>query len=74
MEESQLMEQRVYPQRPAGSGMVTGVFQHPIPIQPTISHERRMGFGGAGAGSVGGAGGLAGFANDNAWQPMVVAS
>ncbi|XP_034655320.1 neurotrophin 1 isoform X1 [Drosophila subobscura] len=74
MEESQLMEQRVYPQRPAGAGMATGVFQHPIPIQPTISHERRMGFGGAGAGSVGGAGGVAGFANDNAWQPMVVAS
>ncbi|XP_068149108.1 neurotrophin 1 [Drosophila tropicalis] len=67
-EESRQVEQRVYPGVGVGVGMgknTAGIYQHPI---PTTSHERRMGFG---TGGLGGAG-RPGFANDNAWQPMVV--
>lgn len=78
VEESRLVEQR-YPHRtpPAAVGM--GIYQHAIPTP----HERRIGFGagagagagaggaGAGGGGIGGAGSY-GFANDNAWQPLVV--
>ncbi|EDW58239.2 neurotrophin 1 [Drosophila virilis] len=44
-----------------------GVYQHAM----SASHERRMGFGFAAAGAAGA--GRFGFANDNAWQPLVVA-
>ncbi|XP_037720058.1 neurotrophin 1 isoform X1 [Drosophila subpulchrella] len=80
-EESRIVEQRIYPQNNPksqngmGMGMesIAGVYQHPIPVPKT--HERRMGFranngGVGGAGAVGG--GAGGFANDNAWLPVVV--
>ncbi|XP_030566886.1 uncharacterized protein LOC115766938 [Drosophila novamexicana] len=44
-----------------------GVYQHAM----SASHERRMGFGFAATGAAGA--GRFGFANDNAWQPLVVA-
>ncbi|XP_062133456.1 neurotrophin 1 isoform X1 [Drosophila sulfurigaster albostrigata] len=72
VEESRRIEQR-YPPASVGMG---GIYQHAIPTP----HERRIGFGagmGAGAGGAAAAGGVGGagnygFANDNAWQPLVV--
>ncbi|XP_032587564.2 LOW QUALITY PROTEIN: neurotrophin 1 [Drosophila mojavensis] len=79
VEESRLVEQR-YPSRvkaiaatlPTAVNLGVGMgvaYQHVVPT----SHERRMGFGAGGAvgGAVGGAGRY-GYANDNAWQPLVV--
>ncbi|XP_034481268.1 neurotrophin 1-like [Drosophila innubila] len=76
-EESRLVEQR-YPHRTPAAAVGMGVYQHAIPTP----HERRIGFGAGGAGGAAGGGGVAGggiggaasygFANDNAWQPLVV--
>jgi len=71
VEESRLVEQR-YPHRTPPAVAVAGgmgIYQHAIPTP----HERRIGFGaGGGAGGAIGGAGSYGFANDNAWQPLVV--